>query len=600
MKMNVANPSLPTNGVQKPIFSKSIQPLVGAATWTERGEWINTTSKKIRLMVGNNPQSFIALEENGNKGFYQRIRDFFTHVSIFQNGQIFSLNIGSLCKRTQLSVAMILLLKLRGKLNLDYIEKSLTKAEEKNRKFEHIIETGRKEAIARKENPDAKAEELKEVVQTVLKSRRLAKGVMAQRGERLYIGHQDDKERFSLFEFSPTLKRDFLGKGTYGLVFRVHNLVTGALLAFKVAKEQEFKESIVNEYEILNRVHKNGPITGIQETPHFILDLLQPIEYQLDGKVHKLQNCEGYIATIYDHNLFDLNYLKNTPLKDKILDSSTLFEGLNWLHKNEIIHCDIKPANCCSQNGLRIADFGHVRESNKITPDQPLGVCTAYFTCDTDLEENRRIIRLYFLNELAMGRIKTPAAKFRILHSAINQPILKGDIQAAKYSIAHLLLKFSDKKLMELKSKIAQADANKAALLKKELEDFTKKLALYKTEMDELKKNPDLIWSKQLNLAKFKLTENQVTQLQKESVALCKRHDVYGLAISLLCIYLGVQCIQPHSIPAALKKFSNDPDLALVKPELTNLLERMLDKKGANRPSIQEASDLFSQIVKKI
>ena len=199
----------------------------------------------MRLILGNNPQTYIAVKDDHQaKGWYWRIRDQLTHVSVQTSNEDgvkrdISLNIGSLCKRTQLSVATIFLMWLMGRLTLDYIEQNARKAIQNYQIFDKIIENGRLRAVQMGKDPEEKAKELREVLETSLKSRRLAKGILLERGESCYIAHQDEQNRFSLIE-----RADLLGEGVYGWVFEVLNLGTGEAQALKLAKKADKKGGI--------------------------------------------------------------------------------------------------------------------------------------------------------------------------------------------------------------------------------------------------------------------------------------------------------------------------------------------------------------------
>ena len=539
----------------------------GAATWTREGEWIKgSSSQKIRLMLADNPQTYVAVQDNGpNKGFYQRIRDHFTHVSVATTREdgtkdFISLNIGSLGKRVQLSVATILLMWITGRLTFEYIDQCARKAHESNQLFDRIIENGRARALEVGQNPDDKASELKDVLRTVFKSRRLSKGILAQKGETTYIAHKDEKNRFTLEE-----KKALLGEGSYGIVYEVLNLGTGEAQAVKFAKKADKKSGIKNENAILSRVHKNGHVNGIQDAPDFVIDLLQP------------ELGVGYVTTKYDHTLNDLDFLKLTPMAEKLIRAKDLFHGLYWLHKENIVHCDIKPANCCSADGeLQIADFGHARLRENVTPEQVLGVCTPYFTSESDQRENKRITLAYCMHQIAIGKVKNPIATAWILQSAVEHPTFNIDRPAAKFTIASLLMKFTKEKLT------AMGIATD----------------LYKTEMETLRKHPETGKSRGLKLEKFKLTAPQMDQLKNESFALCKRHDVYGLAVTLVCIYLGHRYITPRALASAIAKLTKDPELNGVNPGLPKLLKEMMNKDAAKRPSIKEAMDRYNDLLK--
>lgn len=541
---------------------------IGAATWSRQGEWIEEgTSKKLRLILTEDPQAFIAMRDDStHKGWYESIRDQLTHISV--QGQTadgsadsVSLNIGSLSKRTQLSVAMIFLIWITGRLTLDYVEQSVRKAQQNNRIFDQIILNGRARAVELGQDPDEKTTELREVMHTVLKSRRLAKGVLAQRGETTYIAHRDAHNSFTLEE-----KKDLLGKGAHGFVFEVLNLATGETEALKIAKQAEKKTGIKNENAILSFFHRNGHVEGIQDAPYFVIDLLNP-ELGL-----------GYVTRKFDFSLNDLDFLKLTPAMEKLHASKSLFNGLCYIHANNYVHCDIKPANCCSNDGeLQLADFGHARSFEEVTPEQPLGVCTKFFTSSSDQRKSKKITLAYCMHQIASGNVKNAIAKAWIIQTAIEHPSFDIDRTAAKFTIASLLLKISDEKLAAL--------------------DIA--TDLYKTEMDILRNNPAEIKTRQLDIASFKLSKTEMEQLKQASFALCQGHDVYGLGVTLVCILTGNPSIAPSSLAAALANLSKNPEFAAVNPDLTKLLRQMLNKDCSKRPTAKEAMDSFNALLEK-
>lgn len=541
----------------------------GSATWSKYGEWIEGNSLvKERLILSEDPKTFIALQENRpNLTWYETIRGHLTHVKVKGKkgecaGITYSVNIGSLSLRTHLSFLTIILMRLTGRLTLEAVEQRVIKASERSRVFDLVIENGRKRAAELGVDPESKIKELKDVLQTVLKSSRLAKGIFIKRGDSCYVAHTDRSNRFTLEE-----KRELLGEGTYGSVFEVCNIATGEVRAFKIAKQADKKSGIINENAILNLIHKNAHVTGLQNAPHFALNLM-----------HRTLGW-GYVAKKYDFNLNNMNFLKLTPMGAKLEGTKELFHGVKHLHENGFVHCDIKPANCCLDNGeFQIADFGHARLCENVSPEQPLGVFTPYFTSETDEHENTRIALAYSMNNLARGKIKTLAARAWILQSAINHPTFAIDKKAAKITLAALLMKLSNDKIVAMGID----------------------LDLFKDDLEEMKKNPREMKTQQLDLSKFMLTMAQLEQLKKNSVALCKQHDVYSLAVTLLCIYLGHQFIRPERIEVALRKLAKHSDMTAVNPGLVKLLKLMLCKNGAKRPSIKQAYERYLQLINPV
>ena len=536
----------------------------GTATWSKKGEWIKeSSSEALRLILSENPQTFIAMQDERNKSFLQRIRDHFTHITVYSKRddgkkETISLNLGSLSKRTQKSFATILLLRITGKLTLDYIEESVRKAQENTQLFDRIIQNGLAKAIERGEDPNEKVNELKEVLHTVMKSRLLARGIFAKRGETTYIAYKNINNRFTIGE-----KRGILGEGSYGIVYEILNLETGDLDAAKFAKKTDKKNGLKNEDTILKLIHKDGHVNGVQCAPHFFLDLKNP-------------DCGAfYIIKKFGFNLDNLDFLKS-PMLEKLQNVKSLFNGLNEIHKKQIIHGDIKTANCCSENGeFQLADFGHARKSEHVLPEQPLKAYTPYFTSETDQQENMRLTLTYFLHQMAIGNIHKPYPKILILKAAIEHPSLIIDREAAKLTVASLLMKLKQEDFKIVKLPIE----------------------LFKTEIEFLKQNPKNL--AQLDMKNFKLNKYQLDQLTEQSLTLCKGHDVYGLGITLLCILTGNRFIAPKSIQAAFSKMTKNPDLTKFNPDLTKLLRDMMCKDSTKRPTSNEAMNRYYKILDK-
>ena len=286
----------------------------------------------------------------------------------------------------------------------------------------------------------------------------------------------------------------------------------------------------------------------------------------------------GYVTRKFDFSLNALDFLKLTPAMEKLHSTKSLFNGLCYLHANKYVHSDIKPANCCSNNGeLQLADFGHARSFAEVTAEQPLGVCTKFFTSSSDQRKSKKITLAYCMHQIACGNVKNAIAKAWIIQTAIEHPSFDIDRTAAKFTIASLLMKVSDEKLAAL--------------------DIA--TDLYKTEMEILRNNPAEIKTRQLDIGSFKLSKAEMEALIQESLALCQGHDVFGLAVTLLCIYTGNPSIAPSSLAAALTNLSKDPDFAAVNPDLTKLLRQMLNKDASKRPTSQDAKDSFSALLEK-
>ena len=162
----------------------------------------------------------------------------------------------------------------------------------------------------------------------------------------------------SLSLYSRTDKLTLIGEGTYGSVFLAKS-PTGQLVALKkIRKEKKegFPITAIREIKILKRVdHPNivkllDVVSSHTYTPHF-----------KDGDVFM-------VFEFCDHDLTGL-----MESRAQISDAQVkyymkcILEGLYYLHKDKIMHRDIKGANILiSNNGaVKIADFGLARIMNK-------------------------------------------------------------------------------------------------------------------------------------------------------------------------------------------------------------------------------------------
>ncbi|KAF8457702.1 kinase-like domain-containing protein [Terfezia claveryi] len=161
-------------------------------------------------------------------------------------------------------------------------------------------------------------------------------------------------------------KLNHLGEGTYGVVYRAHDLTTTSPHTVVALKQMR----------LLDRDRSNGmPITSIRE-----IALLRSIRHPniisvLDVAVGK-DMADVYMVMEYAeqdmaHLLDDLR-VKFTLSEVKNL-TKQLLEGVEYIHRNNIIHRDIKMSNLLynSKGQLKLADFGMARHFSHrpLTPD---------------------------------------------------------------------------------------------------------------------------------------------------------------------------------------------------------------------------------------
>lgn len=138
------------------------------------------------------------------------------------------------------------------------------------------------------------------------------------------------------------IKKDTLGEGAYGLVYQAFDQETGKTVAIKCLKTKESIESFQGELDLLKRLHHSAIVPYIDSFYDNKGNLQIVMEFADNGSIldviHKYGNLNENVAAIY---------------------ISQVLQGLSYLHKQNVIHRDIKAANILIQGGVaKLADFG--------------------------------------------------------------------------------------------------------------------------------------------------------------------------------------------------------------------------------------------------
>ncbi|XP_028786862.1 cyclin-dependent kinase D-3-like [Neltuma alba] len=145
------------------------------------------------------------------------------------------------------------------------------------------------------------------------------------------------------------LKREVLGEGTYGVVYKAIDTQTGQTVAIKKIRLGKQKEGVnftaLRETKILKELKDPNIIELIDAFPH-------------KGNLHLVfEFMETDLeAVIRDRNIF------LSPADIKSYLQMTL-QGLAYCHKKWVLHRDMKPNNLLigSNGQLKLADFGLAR-----------------------------------------------------------------------------------------------------------------------------------------------------------------------------------------------------------------------------------------------
>jgi len=150
-------------------------------------------------------------------------------------------------------------------------------------------------------------------------------------------------------------KLEKIGEGTYGVVHKAKDTVTGEIVALKKIRLETEDEGI--------------PSTAIRE-----ISLLKELQHPNIVKLHDVLHTENKLILVFEYLELDLKRILDSSkkfgnealgLNIKTVKSylKQLICGIAHCHKHRVLHRDLKPANLLiSKDGaLKLADFGLAR-----------------------------------------------------------------------------------------------------------------------------------------------------------------------------------------------------------------------------------------------
>jgi len=139
-----------------------------------------------------------------------------------------------------------------------------------------------------------------------------------------------------------------IGEGTYGVVYKAKDRVTGRIMALKKIRLDSEDEGV--------------PSTSIRE-----ISLLKELDHPNIVKLEEVVHCNKRLYLVFEFVDFDLKrYLDNQTSMPTMLVKSYLYQLLRsifFCHSHRVLHRDLKPQNLLiDRNGmLKLADFGLAR-----------------------------------------------------------------------------------------------------------------------------------------------------------------------------------------------------------------------------------------------
>ncbi|KRT85883.1 protein kinase [Oryctes borbonicus] len=160
-----------------------------------------------------------------------------------------------------------------------------------------------------------------------------------------------------------------IGEGTYGQVYKARDVQADQLVALKKVRLENEKEGFpitaVREIKILRQLnHKN--IVNLREV---VTDKQDAVDFRKDkGSFYLVfEYMDHDLMGLLESGMVDFNELNNACIMRQLLD------GLNYCHKKNFLHRDIKCSNILMNNKgeVKLADFGLARLYNAEDRQRP-------------------------------------------------------------------------------------------------------------------------------------------------------------------------------------------------------------------------------------
>lgn len=160
-----------------------------------------------------------------------------------------------------------------------------------------------------------------------------------------------------------------IGEGTYGQVYKAKDKLTSDMVALKKVRLENEKEGFpitaVREIKILRQLnHRN--IVNLKE---IVTDKQDALDFRKDrGSFYLVfEYMDHDLMGLLESGLVEFNEQNNASIMKQLLD------GLNYCHKKNFLHRDIKCSNILMNNKgqVKLADFGLARLYNAEDKQRP-------------------------------------------------------------------------------------------------------------------------------------------------------------------------------------------------------------------------------------
>jgi len=169
-------------------------------------------------------------------------------------------------------------------------------------------------------------------------------------------GYDDDQGSYSLVPHDHIQYRyeilKVIGKGSFGSVIRAYDYKTQSNIALKIIRnEKRFHRQAAEEVRILEHLRKQD-----KDNSFNIIHMLEHFQF----RNHMCITFELLSINLYE--LIKKNKFQGFSLQLVRKFAHSMLQCLDALHRNRIIHCDLKPENVLlkqqGRSGIKVIDFG--------------------------------------------------------------------------------------------------------------------------------------------------------------------------------------------------------------------------------------------------
>ncbi|XP_046841344.1 dual specificity tyrosine-phosphorylation-regulated kinase 2-like [Xenia sp. Carnegie-2017] len=165
-----------------------------------------------------------------------------------------------------------------------------------------------------------------------------------EQGSYVHVPHDHVAYRYEVLKI--------IGKGSFGQVVKVYDHKTHTYVALKMVRnEKRFHRQAAEEIRILEHLKKQD-----KENSYNIIHMLESFQF----RNHICITFELLSMNLYE--LVKKNKFQGFSLQLVRKFAHSILQCLDALHKNRIIHCDMKPENILlkqqGRSGIKVIDFG--------------------------------------------------------------------------------------------------------------------------------------------------------------------------------------------------------------------------------------------------